>query len=250
MASPGSSGTAGAAGSVHPRGGYRAVPGTDLGAAAKGAACIPVRGSPAPGDAQGDPELRQALAENPAQYRGVRCGAHQIVVGAGLEYLLGLLAPLLPGPAAVGITRLPAGQTGAGKQRGVLPLPAGGPGGDVGAGAGGLRCGGVLCDPQPSVPHRSHQLPAPRRTELLHWAARGQGRRLIIEDDYDSEFRFDTRPCPACRAWRGRDGAGGVSVHLFPEPCPRHPHCVYGPAGASAARAAGLRPLCGHGGPL
>ena len=49
------------------------------------------------GDAQGDPALRQALAEYLSEYRGVRCGAHQIVVGAGLEYLLGLLAPLLPG---------------------------------------------------------------------------------------------------------------------------------------------------------
>ena len=53
------------------------------------------------GDAQGDPALRQALAEYLSEYRGVQCGPHQIVVGAGLEYLLGLLAPLLPGPAAV-----------------------------------------------------------------------------------------------------------------------------------------------------
>mgnify|MGYP000841688399 FL=1 len=53
------------------------------------------------GDAQGDLALRQALAGYLEEYRGVRCGAHQIVVGAALEYLLGLLAPLLPGPAAV-----------------------------------------------------------------------------------------------------------------------------------------------------
>ena len=53
------------------------------------------------GDAQGDPALRQALADYLSEYRGVQCGPHQIVVGAGLEYLLGLLAPLLPGPAAV-----------------------------------------------------------------------------------------------------------------------------------------------------
>ena len=50
------------------------------------------------GDAQGDPALRQALADYLSEYRGVQCGPHQIVVGAGLEYLLGLLAPLLPGP--------------------------------------------------------------------------------------------------------------------------------------------------------
>ena len=86
--------------SVHPRGGCRAVPGTDLGAAAKGAAVFQPAAAGAGGCPRG-PELRQALAEYLAQYRGVRCGAHQIVVGAGLEYLLGLLAPLLPGPAAV-----------------------------------------------------------------------------------------------------------------------------------------------------
>jgi GntR family transcriptional regulator/MocR family aminotransferase len=53
------------------------------------------------GDAQGDLALRQALADYLAEYRGVQCGAHQVVVGAGLEYLLGLLAPLLHGTAAV-----------------------------------------------------------------------------------------------------------------------------------------------------
>ena len=53
------------------------------------------------GDAQGDLELRCALADYLEEYRGVRCSADQIVVGAGLEYLLGLLAPLLPGTAAV-----------------------------------------------------------------------------------------------------------------------------------------------------
>ena len=53
------------------------------------------------GDAQGDLELRRALAGYLEEYRGVRCSAEQIVVGAGLEYLLGLLAPLLPGAAAV-----------------------------------------------------------------------------------------------------------------------------------------------------
>ena len=56
------------------------------------------------GDAQGDPALRRALAEYLSEYRGVQCGPHQIVVGAGLEYLLSLLAPLLPG--IVRLTRL------------------------------------------------------------------------------------------------------------------------------------------------
>ena len=94
--------------------------------------------------------------------------------------------------------------------------------------------GAVLSDRPANIPRRSPSSRPRAATGLLHWAARGQGRRLIIEDDYDSEFRFDTRPLPHLPGMAGR-WAGGVSVHLFPESCPRHPHCVYGPAGASAA---------------
>ena len=43
-----------------------------------------------PGDARGDAALRQALAGYLAEYRGVQCDPEQLVVGAGLEYLLGL----------------------------------------------------------------------------------------------------------------------------------------------------------------
>ena len=49
-------------------------------------------------------------------------------------------------------------------------------------------------------------MPAGRRAELLHWAARAPGRRYIIEDDYDSEFRFDTRPLPSLQGMAGADG--------------------------------------------
>lgn len=127
----------------------------------------------APGDAQGDPELRQALAEYLAQYRGVRCGAHQIVVGAGLEYLLGLLAPLLPGPAAVETPGYPrAKQVLENNGVSCCCLPVDREGMSVQA----LEdSGAAVCYVTPS-----HQfptgvtMPAPRRTELLHWAARGR----------------------------------------------------------------------------
>ena len=49
-------------------------------------------------------------------------------------------------------------------------------------------------------------MPAGRRAELLHWAARRPGGRYIIEDDYDSEFRFDTRPLPSLQGMAGADG--------------------------------------------
>ena len=170
-ASPGSSGTAGAAGSVHPRGGYGLFPARTWARLQKEL----LYSSPqllAPGDAQGDPELRQALAEYLAQYRGVRCGAHQIVVGAGLEYLLGLLAPLLPGPAAVETPGYPrAKQVLENNGVSCCCLPVDREGMSVQA----LEdSGAAVCYVTPS-----HQfptgvtMPAPRRTELLHWAARG-----------------------------------------------------------------------------
>ena len=157
------------------------------------------------GEAQGDPALRQALAEYLSEYRGVQCGAHQIVVGAGLEYLLGLLAPLLPGTAAVETPGYPRARQVL-ENNGVhcccLPVDA-----DGLSLAALNQSEAAVCYVTPS-----HQfptgvtMPAGRRAELLHWAARKPGQRYIIEDDYDSEFRFDTRPLPSLQGMAGADG--------------------------------------------
>ena len=157
------------------------------------------------GEAQGDPALRKALAEYLSEYRGVQCGAHQIVVGAGLEYLLGLLAPLLPGTAAVETPGYPRARQVL-ENNGVhcccLPVDA-----DGLSLAALNQSEAAVCYVTPS-----HQfptgvtMPAGRRAELLHWAARRPGERYIIEDDYDSEFRFDTRPLPSLQGMAGADG--------------------------------------------
>jgi len=158
-----------------------------------------------PGDARGDAALRQALAGYLAEYRGVQCDPEQLVVGAGLEYLLGLLAPLLPGPAAVETPGYPRARQVL-ENNGVpcrcLPVDA------DGLSLAALSASdAAVCYITPS-----HQfptgvtMPAGRRAELLHWAARAPGRRYIIEDDYDSEFRFDTRPLPSLQGMAGADG--------------------------------------------
>ena len=149
--------------------------------------------------------LRQALAEYLAEYRGVQCDPEQLVVGAGLEYLLGLLAPLLPGPAAVenpGYPRAKQVLENNGVACCCLPVD------EDGLSIRALSdSGAAVCYVTPS-----HQfptgvtMPAGRRAELLHWAARAPGRRYIIEDDYDSEFRFDTRPLPSLQGMAGADG--------------------------------------------
>ena len=157
------------------------------------------------GDARGDRELRQALADYLEEYRGVRCGPEQIIVGAGLEYLLGLLAPLLPGPAAVenpGYPRARQVLENNGVSCCCLPVD------EDGLSVAALSASGAaVCYITPS-----HQfptgvtMPAGRRAELLHWASRRPGERYIIEDDYDSEFRFDTRPLPSLQGMAGADG--------------------------------------------
>ena len=157
------------------------------------------------GDAQGDVELRQALADYLEEYRGVRCTAEQVVVGAGMEYLLSLLAPLLPGKTAVenpGYQRAKQVLENNGVPCRCLPVDA------DGLSLTALSASdAAVCYVTPS-----HQfptgvtMPAGRRAELLHWAARAPGRRYIIEDDYDSEFRFDTRPLPSLQGMAGADG--------------------------------------------
>ena len=147
------------------------------------------------GDAQGDLSLRQALAEYLEEYRGVRCSPHQLVVGAGLEYLLGLLAPLLPGPAAVENPGYPrARQVLENNGISCCCLPVDEDGLSIRALS---ESGAAVCYVTPS-----HQfptgvtMPAGRRAELLHWAARRPGQRYIIEDDYDSELRHTGLPVP------------------------------------------------------
>ena len=163
-----------------------------------------------PGDARGDAALRQALAEYLAEYRGVQCDPEPLVVGAGLEYLLGLLAPLLPGPAAVETPGYPrARQVLENNGVSCCCLPVDEDGLSIRALS---ESGAAVCYVTPS-----HQfptgvtMPAGRRAELLHWAARRPGQRYIIEDDYDSEFRFDTRPLPSLQ---GMAGANGPVVYL------------------------------------
>ena len=157
------------------------------------------------GDGRGDANLRAALASYLAAYRGVQCTPGQIVVGAGLEYLLGLLGPLLGGVCAVedpgyAATRAILENSGLACRA----VPVDGEGLSLAALPG---AGANLCYVTPS-----HQfptgvtMPAPRRAALLAWASEAPGRRYILEDDYDSEFRFEQRPLPSLQGMAGADG--------------------------------------------
>ncbi len=149
------------------------------------------------GDAQGDYELRLALSDFLHQYRGVSANPDQLVIGAGTDYLLGTLLQLLPQGSAVaaedpgyhGIYRACARQ-----RMQILPIACD---------SQGMRLDALEASPA-TVCHvtPSHQfplgiaMPIGRRTALIHWANKKDG-RYIVEDDYDSEFRYATRPLPA-----------------------------------------------------
>ena len=159
------------------------------------------------GDRQGDLRLREALCGFLADYRGVRCGPEQIVVGAGMEYLSGLLVQLFPPETVFGLedpgyAAMDRSLRSLGRQIRYLAMD------EQGLLPEELERGEV----QVAYTTPSHQfpmgciMPAGRRSRLLKWASEGP-ERWLIEDDYDSEFRYGARPVPAMQ---GMDGAGRV----------------------------------------
>ena len=158
-----------------------------------------------PGDRQGEPELRRVLAQYLAAYRGVHCRPEQIVIGAGTEYLTGLLPKLIGGRVAA--------MENPGYRRTRLILENNGmPCRMVSVDQNGLSVAELeKTDANFCYVTPSHQfptgvtMPVSRRAELLRWAA-GEPGRYILEDDYDSEFRFDVRPLPSLQGMAGPDG--------------------------------------------
>ena len=143
----------------------------------------------------GVPELREALARHLYELRGIRARPEQIVVGAGAEYLYNLLVQLLGRERVYGLEDpgySKAGRVYALNEAQCRFLPVDG----AGVPPEALEGSGV------QVLHLSpnHQFPTgavtpiPRRQAMLRWA--GAGDRYLIEDDYDSEFRFSGRPIP------------------------------------------------------
>ena len=152
------------------------------------------------GDNQGDRRLRVQIAEYLRCARGVRCAPEQIVVGAGMEVLLTQLHMLLGREACYGLEdpgyELPRQLFMRLTDR-VLPVPID----DCGLRPDVLRktsANAAYVTPSHQFPYGS-VMPAGRRQELLAWAGEREG-RYILEDDYDSEFRYAGRPVDALMA--------------------------------------------------
>jgi GntR family transcriptional regulator/MocR family aminotransferase len=151
------------------------------------------------GGPRGRIELRTALADYLARARGVRATPERVVVCSGVLHALQLLGGAL---RARGVRSIGVEAYGLGGQRAMLarsglrtpplPLDAHGARTDDPAGLAGL--GAVLLTP-------AHQFPTgvalhpDRRAAVVDWARASGG--LVLEDDYDGEFRYDRHPVGA-----------------------------------------------------
>lgn len=142
-------------------------------------------------DSRGLPELRRLLAERLARTRGLACEPEQVVITSGttdgLRHLLGALPPGAVGIEDPGYRAAVATARQVGRE--VRDLPAIDPDGWA---LDGLAA--VYVTPAHQHP-LGHVMSASQRLHLLDRARASDA--LVIEDDYDSEFRYDVAPIPA-----------------------------------------------------
>lgn len=162
------------------------------------------RGAGAPSgyaDPQGALPLREAIADYVRRSRSVRCSAEQVVITSGTQQGLHLSSQVLLGPndrawvenpAYRGITAL---LESTGRRDAMVRVPVDADGIDVEA---GIR---LAPDARAAFVTPSHQYPLgmpmsmARRNALLGWAR--AHRAWVVEDDYDSELRYEGYPFPS-----------------------------------------------------
>ncbi|MEV4678582.1 MULTISPECIES: PLP-dependent aminotransferase family protein [Actinomadura] len=146
------------------------------------------------GDPRGRVELREALAEYLARARGVRTEPDRIVICSGFAHALRLLGGVLNGPIAVesyglefhrgildemGLRTVPLTVDSYGARIEELP---------------GTGAGAALLTPAHQFPIGGPLHPE-RRAAVIDWARSSGG--VLLEDDYDGEFRYDRQPVGA-----------------------------------------------------
>lgn len=152
------------------------------------------------GEAQGDRDLRETISRYLHSSRGVNCKPEQIIVGAGNDYLLMLLEKILGRHLRIAMENPTYKRTYRIFQSFAYNIVT------VNMDESGMRADHLTrenVDAAYVMP--SHQfpmgivMPIGRRMELLKWASEGE-ERYLIEDDYDSEFRYYGKPIPALLA--------------------------------------------------
>lgn len=150
------------------------------------------------GHAAGYAPLRLVIADYLRAARGVRCDWHQVIVVSGVQQALDLTSRVLLNPGDPAIVEDPGhpGAWAAFRASGAKLVPI------------GVDANGILVEKHIPLPKArvafvcpSNQyplggtLPLRKRLALLDWAH--QHRAWILEDDYDSEFRYQGSPLPA-----------------------------------------------------
>jgi GntR family transcriptional regulator / MocR family aminotransferase len=165
--------------------------------------------------------LRREIAAYLGSSRGVNCSADCVVILSGVQHGLDLLSRLLLKPGEAVWIENPGyfGAATAFRNQGanIIPVPVDEQGLDVAAGRNlGFGARAAYVTP-------AHQFPlgAPlsleRRLALLAWAR--EARAFILEDDYDSEYRFEGHPIPALQGLDTHDSViflGSFNKVLFP----------------------------------
>lgn len=154
----------------------------------------------ASGDGQGEWGLRRAICDYLYASRGVKADPSRVVVGAGNDYLLLLLEKILGKNVRFAMEEYSY------KRAYRIVSSFGYEVCAIGMDESGIRVDelyasgarAVYCMPSHQYP-TGVVMPIGRRLELLRWADEGEG-RYLIEDDYDSEFRYRGKPIPALQA--------------------------------------------------
>lgn len=149
------------------------------------------------GEVKGDYNLRENIAKYLHEFRGVNCSPRQIIVGAGIEYLLMLITEILGNNRCYALENPGYGKIqlllkNSGCRMNYISLD------EKGLSASELRktnSDTVYITPSHQFP-TGIIMPIDRRIELLNWASEADN-RYIIEDDYNSEFNFSKRPITA-----------------------------------------------------
>jgi GntR family transcriptional regulator/MocR family aminotransferase len=173
------------------------------------------------GDPMGDRRFRETLAAYLGTSRGVRCTPEQILVTSGSQQALAIAARILLDPGDEVWMEEP-GYQGARDALAIagarlVPVPVDEEGLDVAAGVDrGPRARAAYVTPSHQYPLGA-TLTASRRLQLLDWAQRSGA--WILEDDYDSEYRYESQPIAALQGL-DRDSRvvyiGTFSKVLFP----------------------------------
>jgi len=162
-----------------------------------------------PGEPGGAPELRRAIADHVRTTRGVRCEPRQVIITDGTGESIDLVARLLCDPGDTAVLEDPgywaAAQVLADHGLRLRPTPVDAHGLPVPALRRGQRAPRLAyLTPSNQFP-TGGVMPLARRLEWLQFAARHG--TLLLEDDYDSEYRYGGAPFPSLQ---GQDNAGRV----------------------------------------